>query len=266
MPKLVWLTDIHLNFVSDNEVAAFLETVKNEMPDAVLVGGDIGEAHSLAKYLEQMAHAWPCRVYFVLGNHDFYHGSLAGVRQMTRELCQRYDNLVYLSDSEPIALTDHLALIGHDGWADARVGDYMRSVVMMNDYRLIDELSHLSKEERWDVLLGLGNEAAEYVQQALTKALEAYPRVLFLTHVPPLRDACWYDGKISDDEWAPHFTCMAVGHTLIDLMRIYPDRSLTVFCGHTHGEGICNPLPNITIHTGRAQYGQPAITKILDVV
>ena len=32
-------------------------------------------------------------------------------------------------------------LVGHDGWADARLGDYERSQVQLNDFVLIEELA-----------------------------------------------------------------------------------------------------------------------------
>jgi Icc-related predicted phosphoesterase len=92
--------------------------------------------------------------------------------------------------------------------------------------------------------------------------LDRYKEVVMLTHVPPLREACWHEGNISDDEWAPHFTCKAVGDVLLEVMPDYPDHSLMVLCGHTHGRGETHPLPNLRILTGAAQYGNPDIEQI----
>src|SRR5438093_2989908 len=59
-----------------------------------------------------------------------------------------------LHDALPIfPLAPGVGLIGHDGWADAREGDYERSTVMMNDYRLIEERS----EEHTSELQSLTN-------------------------------------------------------------------------------------------------------------
>ena len=90
-------------------------------------------------------------------------------------------------------------------------------------------------------------------------AVQRFDSVIFLTHVPPLREACWYDGKISDDQWSPHFTCKAVGDALLDIMRQWPTKQLTVLCGHTHGAGEASPLPNVSIYTGGAVYGDPQV-------
>jgi hypothetical protein len=166
--------------------------------------------------------------------------------------------------AEPVALTPGVALVGHDGWADARLGDYERSLVMMNDYKLIAELAAHGKRDRWPILQALGDEAAAHIRTVLPKALERYPHVLLATHIPPLREACWHEGRLSDDEWAPHFTCKAMGDAILEIMRDYPQQKLTVFCGHTHSPGQCRPLANVEILTGGAKYGLPAIQRILE--
>ncbi len=133
---------------------------------------------------------------------------------------------------------------------------------MMNDYRLIHELAPWNKRERLEVLHAMGDEAAAHLRRVLPQALEAYAQVILLTHVPPLREACWYEGQLSDDEWAPHFTCKAVGDALLEIMPGYPEHHLTVLCGHTHSRGETHPLPNLKILTGAAEYGRPEIEQI----
>ncbi len=86
--------------------------------------------------------------------------------------------------------------------------------------------------------------------------------VYVLTHVPPMREACWYNGRISDDEWAPHFTCRAVGDVLLEVVREHPKRQVTVLCGHTHGAGESWPLKNLRLLTGGAEYGFPGVNRL----
>jgi len=266
--RIAWLTDIHLNFLQPQQVAEFLGMLRDTAADAILISGDIGEANSVTDYLVQIDEAVARPIYFVLGNHDFYFGSIAAVREKTQELCRQRPNLKYLTSSGWHSLTERTAIVGHDGWADAREGDYIRSYVMMNDFRLITELASLNKVDRWKVLKQLGDEAAAHIRQHLPAALEKHEHVLLLTHVPPLRAACWYDGQISDDEWAPHFTCQAVGCAMLEVMQEsrFSDRQLTVFCGHTHGCGVTQPQPNIVVHTGGAEYGHPTVARVFDVI
>jgi predicted phosphohydrolase len=264
--RLAWLTDLHLNFLTYAQADEFLARVEALEPDAVLITGDISEARDLGRMLAHIAERLERPVYFVLGNHDFYHGSIREVRALATRLCDSAaSRLCYLTAlDEPVALTPTVALIGHDGWADARLGDYERSLVMMNDYRLIAELAAHGKRDRWPILQALGDEAAGHIRTVMPRALERFPHVLLATHVPPLREACWHEGRLSDDEWAPHFTCKSMGDAILEIMRDFPERRLTVFCGHTHSPGECRPLLNVEILTGGAKYGLPAVQRILE--
>lgn len=263
--RIVWLTDIHLNFCTSGEDRALWGEVEAAAPDAVLISGDIAESEDAAFYLERMERRWERPIYFVLGNHDYYFGSIAAVRQQMDELCASRRRLVYLSHRDVCELTPRVGLVGHDGWADGRCGDYANSDVMLSDYRLIAELARYSKRDRLPHLRDLGDEAGHHIRRVLPKALAKYPHVFLVTHVPPLHEACWHEGRLSDDEWAPHFTCRAVGDAILDVMAEHPDRQLTVLCGHTHGEGECRPLPNVLILTGAAEYNRPRITRIFDL-
>ena len=55
--RLGWLTDIHLNFVSLQNRQSFYVGVLNPTLDALLLGGDIGEADSALRFLAEMEHA-----------------------------------------------------------------------------------------------------------------------------------------------------------------------------------------------------------------
>ena len=263
--RLAWLTDIHLNFLQPEEVDAFLEIVVAAACDALLISGDIAESQDVAGFLSQIASHVERPVYFVLGNHDFYRGSIPAVRQSIRELCRAHPRLHYLTHCEAIELTPHVGLVGHDGWADARFGDYENSDVFLSDYALIAELAGHFELDRRPMLGRLGDEAAAHIRSVLPPALDRFEHVMLVTHVPPLREACWHEGRTSDDNWAPHFTCKAVGDAILEIMRKHPQRRLTVLCGHTHSAGETRPLDNVVIYTGGARYGSPAINRVFEV-
>jgi len=265
MKRVAWLTDIHLNFLSRPALEAFLKRVRDQRLDAVLVTGDIGEAGSVVPHLEAMESRLQVPVYFVLGNHDFYSGSIAGVRLAVEELARRSTNLYWLPLTGSIELAPATGLLGHDGWADARLGDYGSSEVMLNDYLLIREFIGLGKGARRRLMQQLGDEAADYVRRTLPTALDSFRHVVLLTHPPPFREACWHEGRISADDWLPHFGCASVGEVLREIMGARPDRRLTVLCGHTHSPGEAAILPNLTVHTGRGVYGRPEVQRILEV-
>jgi Icc protein len=56
-----------------------------------------------------------------------------------------------------------------------------------------------------------------------------------------------------------------VGDVLAEAMAAHPDRNMTVLCGHTHGAGEAEMLPNLRVLTGGAVYGMPRIQRVLDV-
>ena len=50
-----------------------------------------------------------------------------------------------------------------------------------------------------------------------------------------------------------------------EAMAAAPDHQMTVLCGHTHGGGEAQVLPNLRVLTGDARYGQPVIQRVLEV-
>jgi predicted phosphohydrolase len=265
MTRIAWLTDIHLNFLGIQQIEAFLQNVCNANPDIVLISGDIGEARSIHDYLHKLERDLQRPIYYVLGNHDFYFGSIAHVRAGMEILSESSPYLRWLPTVGVLELSPETALVGHDGWADGRCGNYERSNVMLNDYVLISEFLGLEKSARLGQMNALGDEAADYFRQVLPDALERYRHVYVVTHVPPFKESCWHNGSLSDDHFLPHFTCVAVGEALRDMMQSRPDREMTVLCGHTHGAGEAQILPNLRVITGGAEYGAPVIQRVFDV-
>ncbi len=88
MKRLAWATDIHLDFVNDQQVEALCKEITKIEPHAALLSGDIGNALSLEKYLLKLAGRLEKSIYFVLGNHDYYGSSIAAVREKVQVLSQ----------------------------------------------------------------------------------------------------------------------------------------------------------------------------------
>ncbi len=263
--RVVWTTDIHLNFLSPKKRADFFASIRECQPDAVFLTGDIAEAPSLYVLLDEMQQAVAVPIYFVLGNHDFYHASIKAVRQGIQDWCSTHSELIYLSSTGFVELTSKTVLIGHDGWGDGRYGQYHQSPVRLSDQELIRDFQSLDRHAVLAKLEDLGDESAVFLRDVGTKALELYDQVFCLTHVPAFKEACWYQGKIGNDDWLPYFTCKAVGDVLLEMMQERPEKNMTVLCGHTHHEGAIHMLPNLQVLTGSAEYGTPCISKVLEI-
>ncbi len=263
--RLAWLTDIHLNFVQTPELDRLTSAILRESPDAVLISGDIGEAPNVAFYLQTLAKNLQRPIYFVLGNHDFYRGSFEAVTEIVRDACARTVDLHWLNDSGVVELTPTTALIGHDGWADGRMGDYEGSEIMMTDYALIQDFIGLDKAGRLGLLNRLGDGAAAHVRQVLPAALAHYEQVYLLTHVPPFEAGCVNEGEPSGEEFLPHFGCQALGDALVEIMQRHPQQRLTVLCGHTHQPVRVQMLDNLWSWTGAADYGSPQVEQVIQL-
>jgi Icc-related predicted phosphoesterase len=263
--RVAWVTDIHLNFVDDEGIEQFCRQILATDCDALLVGGDIGEAPSVARYLDGLVRRLERPVYFVLGNHDYYRGSIQNIRQWAITVTKQSPWLRWLPAASVVALTTRTALVGQDGWSDGRLGDFLGSPVRLNDYLLIEELRGLEKPALLAKLNALGDEAGDYLRTTLREALVRFDKTIVLTHVPPFRESCLYRGKPGDPNWLPHFTCKAVGDVLETLMEKYPERQTRVLCGHSHGAAEIEVLSNLRVTTGPAEYGRPAVSALLEV-
>lgn len=263
--RLGWLSDIHLNFLADASAEAFVRDLAGLQADAWLVTGDIGEAGSVARYLQMFAARLPSPTYVALGNHDFYGGSLAAVRREVARLAGRSDRLVWLGGAGPQAVGGGVVIVGDDGWADARFGDALTTPVLLNDFLRIAELKGLARPDLVRTLNRLGDEAAARLAGKLDEASRLARRVVVLTHVPPFREAAWHEGRPCDDDWAPWFACRAMGEAILDCGRRHPRVGYLVLCGHTHGAGLHAPLPNVAVHTAGAAYGDPRVQRIFTV-
>lgn len=261
--KLIWLTDIHLNFVKDDDINHFFTSINSHNPDYLVISGDIADGRSFSMMLDKIESSFKIPICFVLGNHDYYHQSFAYINKLVENFCNSSNNLVWLDRHDPIQLDENSVLIGHSGWADGLFGNYDLSSVMINDYLLIEDFKGLSKTERLYIMKNKGSEAAEHISRQLAKINPSTDHIFCVTHVPPFKESCWHEGKISDDFWLPHFSCKQVGDIILEYMKSNKHRKMTVLCGHTHSEGIVAIRDNLIVKTGKAIYKQPEIQQII---
>ncbi len=251
--RLAWASDLHLDWLDEPDRLRCIRALEQQQAEAVLITGDIADGAPAADWLRHLARRVGCPIYFVLGNHDFYGSSLQAVRHRVTELAAGTENLHYLTAGKIVRLTPTTGLVGHDGWADARVGNHLSTPVRLVDFFTIQDFAGLVQNAAAlrDRLRLLGYQAARYVERWLPVALDRFRRVILATHVPPFVEACWYRGGRSNDDWLPYVCCHAMGRVLRSIMRRRPDRHLTVLCGHTHGCGTTAILHNLQVITGR---------------
>jgi predicted phosphohydrolase len=267
--KIAWLTDIHLNFLDLEARKLFYQRISDANTDSLLITGDIGEARDICKLLTELSTNIDKPIYFVLGNHDYYFGSVISVREAILALCAQNSKLYWLGKPEIIELNNHTILVGHDGWADGRYGDFDHSPVNLNDSRYISEQYQarlLNKSELLKEMQYLADADSVILKQTLVNAIKpTHKKVIIATHVPPFPECCWHQGMPTDDDWLPYFSSKATGDVILDVTKNYPDLDFLVLCGHTHTDKTIQLLKNLEIKVGKAQYYQPEIQDIIEV-
>jgi predicted phosphohydrolase len=268
--SLLWVTDIHLNFLDQNERQTFYQSLVEKSFGALLISGDIGEAPSVNLYLKEMANFLNRPIFFVLGNHDYYRGSVVDVRESMSHLTKIHENLHWLGNGEAVRLNAHTALVGVDGWADGRNGDFMGSPVLINDSRLIADLFHaklLSKSNLLRKMQELADKDVANLRKALSDAITPETKhIIITTHVPPFPECCWFEGEPSDNDWLPYYSSKATGDLLAEFAQKHPEIKFSAFCGHTHTRHTHPPFANLTVKVGQATYGSPEIQEIVSLV
>ena len=264
--KLAWCTDTHLDFCSTKEKVQFCHTLENADCDIIGITGDISTGTEIVETLELLLERQSKPIWFVLGNHDYYHSSILQIREQVLELFQKHERLIWLDKSEPILLSERIALLGHSGWGDAKNGAFQETPIRLTDHRLIKELSNIDRLTLQKRLHILGEEAAVHLAKGLSALPKDIKTVWILTHVPPFPESAWHGDQSGHWDWIPDFTCQSVGNLLLEQAELFPEREFRVLCGHGHSAGEVWMRKNLFVRTGEAEYHQPKIVDIINLV
>jgi Icc-related predicted phosphoesterase len=256
-------SDIHLNFATAYDLREFMVSTIEESLDVLLIGGDIGDSQSTPFYLEMFDRFLDCQIYFVLGNHDFYESSFAKVKEEVRKVCNNSKKLFFLDDESYLELNLNTAIIGESGIPDGREGNFEGYFEKINDYFLVEDFKGSDKNQILNKLNEIGDNRAQIAREKLEETLNYYKNVIFLTHVPPFKEATLYKGKIKDDNFLPHFTCKTLGDKLKRIMDKHPNSHLKVYCGHSHEKASVQILNNLEVVCMDASYGYPKLNNIV---
>ena len=255
MNRLLWITDAHLDHLSDRAEDAWFEKLAKSRADMLLLGGDTANARVFSRMLGRIQEVFPGKVALVAGNHDYYHTSISDFRAKLAGV-QRSGVIVFEPgcQSTPLQLSGGVYLCGSGGWGDATAGYADAAGMSLNDENLIAELKTANLT---GVLRKLGMESAEHLEKQLSAVPEDASCVIVLTHVPPWPEASWHEGRNSDAMALPRFCWLAGGKVISQAAERMPQTRFVVLCGHTHSDGIWKK-GNFTCHTAGSAYGRIA--------
>ena len=263
--KLLWLSDLHLDHADSHSRQAFYAKLCGEKFDAAVVTGDISISRMLSKHLGELSRACtPRRVYFLLGNHDFYGSSFMEVDRIASACCAEHSNLQHLGQGEIVRLGPGSALVGHRGWADGRAYGGRRTARRFPDQDGIQDLRYRSTYPAFRKMEQLGRESGAYFRRVLPHTLASYDHVLIATHVPPFVGAARFNGRTLSAAKLPHYVNASLGGVIKGIGGYFPKTRITVLCGHTHSAATVRIAKNIEVRVGQASKGHPTIQGILD--
>lgn len=260
--KLIWCSDVHLNFLKRLEDRqAFYQSIKELQGDAVLITGDMAESHNVVKLTAEMESNINAPVLFVLGNHDYYGSNIAAVKRSVK-------SLGYLSSKSYVALSEFTALLGVDGWGDCRNGDYENSRLTMSDWLYIDDLRNgydQGKDVLKNTLQALADKDARSLKRKVMKAIkDGYKRLIIATHVPPFEQAALHAGRKSTLCGLPFFSSRILGETILPIAKRFPNIDILWLSGHTHSRAQYKPCENMTVKVAKAEYFYPQIEEAIE--
>jgi len=233
MLKLVWATDIDLNFVSVATAAAWCRSVEQLQAGAVLISGDIAEAPTLLAGCASWrigsaprSISWPATT-ITIG---------AALRPFAQTWPTSRPRQIGSAGSTRWsgALTEQTGLIGHGGWADGR----------KRGSRTVHPDDERPRPDPRFPRVESVRACADYWRDWATRRQSTsvgccrwrsigLSNTLLLTHVPPFPEAAWHEGHPGMPMGCRTSPARLFGDGLLDLMRDRPDRRLTVLCGHT---------------------------------
>lgn len=254
--KVVWATDVHLDFLSRPQIRAWASTLEG---DVLILTGDISNGKQIVEHLKLLDESFSGKLLFVLGNHDFYGASIEPVREEVRSIAS--DTLVYMHGNT--VKLGETYFIGVDGFSDGLAGKPCASFQIRDRQQILDLRYHPNQME---VRRELGKADAELLKSRLEALPEDAKDIVVLTHIPPFPQAAWYQGKMSEERALPWFCCVQVGLVLGGFAFDNPDKKIRTFCGHTHGGGVYHHSENLTVYTGASEYGTPKLCGSIELI
>jgi 3',5'-cyclic AMP phosphodiesterase CpdA len=110
-----------LDRLIERDYLEYKEYLQELNPDALIISGDIAEGEVVCRTLKDFNGSFDFPVCFVLGNHDFYHGSFSEVENSIRKLVKESKKIHWLSEFGVLRLNDLTALIGVEGWGETAI-------------------------------------------------------------------------------------------------------------------------------------------------
>lgn len=213
----------------------------------LILTGDISTAKSLKSCLIDLQKGFDKKVYFVLGNHDYWGNSFLNI---DIEMSNISDDIIFLNTSGPIKLNKRVWLVGTGGWYDCGYGsDNGRE---MEDFYRIEELSEDPINKSKARAAYLADQIERQIDIAMNKGAK---KIVVATHVPPFEELAQFGDLVS------FYGSSSTGIVLdrsADIMK-----EMIVLCGHVHCAERYS-YKNIIAYSGESKRVYPVVAGLLN--
>lgn len=138
------MSDLHLEFeqyvngkIPDSAIPFRIPANETHKDTVLCLAGDIGvidKPHTLVPFLESCSAQFKA-VICVMGNHEYYHGSLITCNDKYKNMVSHLNN-VYVLDNDSIEIED-VVFIGSTLWSDVLPQEEYHVSMYMADYKYI---------------------------------------------------------------------------------------------------------------------------------
>lgn len=173
--KVQYISDIHLELMSQREESLFLSNFKAQAKpaDVLLLAGDIGNPFqdSYGQFLALCHQLYP-KVFLIAGNHEFYTNLYEETVDKIRSLVEKYPHITFL----------HKTTEDYQGIRFA--GTILWSNILLPQYTIND--TQRIREFTTEKYQSLHEESVQWLTQVVWNAKEESMPLVILTHHLPL--------------------------------------------------------------------------------
>lgn len=175
--KIAVISDIHLEFNKTVNEKEF------EPSDVLILAGDIIPSQLLhtTSFFDIVCKKYE-HVFYILGNHEYYHNNINDTITQIKQLENKYNNLLVLNDESIII--DGVVFIGSTLWSDFNKGDPLTlflSKRLLNDYTVINKGN---KTLNPGDVYKMHKTSLKYLHDSFERYKE-YEKVVVITHHAP---------------------------------------------------------------------------------
>jgi predicted phosphohydrolase len=164
--KIQYISDIHLEFLNQNEYENLLKKI-NIVGDVCVLAGDIGNPyyHNYENFLRFINYRFE-KTFLIAGNHEYYRNSIFQTKAQIKNMVNDFQNITFLDNS--FEEYNKFRFIGTTQWTEITDPTYE-----INDLEYINKFSINDYNN-------LFYEARDFLENAIT------PNSIVITHHLPI--------------------------------------------------------------------------------